>query len=420
MQEKETVYDVIVVGGGPAGCATALALSKHSGGSCKFLVVDNADPSVFKIGESLPPESSPLLHYLHPSIPSLLASGSHTRCTGNASAWASHILEERHSIFNPFGHGLHLDRASFDELLRQVVLDSCRAAESTASGLIKGTFKNVEKNSLGKWSVQVEVDGIPSTLFSKWLVDATGRKASVATKLGARTFTPDPLLSFYTLFLGPSPEDTPDTDQDHRTLIEAAPDGWFYSAPLPRPASAPSTRLVAFHTYPTHSSARNVRRSEGFLQAVQWSTEHISGLLNTHGYEPIRQISGFPRRTAAGSSRLVPSCDLAGEGWVAVGDAALAFDPLSSQGMTTALEMGCYVGMAFARLLKDQQEGLEESSACARAQDAIEGMFKSVWEQYERNRQYYYGLVKRFEDEGFWRTARGIGKQERVQSSPLM
>jgi len=100
-----------------------------------------------------------------------------------------------------------------------------------------------------------------------------------------------------------------------------------------------------------------------------------------------------------------------------VGDAALAFDQLSSQGLMTALEMGCYVGTALARLLKDQQEGLEESSACARAEGAIEGMFKSIWEQYERNRQYYYGLVKRFEDEEFWKAARGIvGKQESVES----
>jgi len=248
MQARVCVHDVIVVGGGPAGCATALALSKHSGGSCKFLVIDNADPSVFKVGESLPPESSPLLHYLHPSIPSLLASGTHAHCTGNASAWASPILEERHSIFNPFGHGLHLDRASFDELLRQVVMDSCRTSESAESGLIKGTFKNAEKNSFGKWSVQVEVDGIPSTFFSMWLVDATGRKASVASKLGARTFTPDPLLSFYTLFVGPSLEDTPDADKDHRTLIEALPMAGFILHSFPAPllhlplASSHSTR----------------------------------------------------------------------------------------------------------------------------------------------------------------------------------
>ena len=35
-----------------------------------------------------------------------VASGTHLLCTGNASAWASSDLQERHSIMNPFGHGL--------------------------------------------------------------------------------------------------------------------------------------------------------------------------------------------------------------------------------------------------------------------------------------------------------------------------
>ncbi|KAI9511268.1 hypothetical protein F5148DRAFT_374642 [Russula earlei] len=416
MQGAETVYHVIVLGGGPAGCATALALLKHSDAS--FLVVDNADPSAFKVGESLPPESSSLLRHLHPSILPRLASGHHSPCTGNASAWATPLLEERHAIFNPFGHGLHLDRAAFDEMLRQVVIDGSPRGAS-ASTLIKGTFKHAEKNSSSHWSVHVDVNGISSTFFSRWLVDATGRKASVSTKLGAKTISSEPLLSFYTLYLGPSPDDTPDADTDHRTVIEATPEGWFYTALLPRltSESAPSTRLVSFHTYPTHPSARQARRSEGFLQAVHWSTTHISGLLNKHAYEPIRQSSGFPRCTAAGSSRLVPPCDLVDEGWVAVGDAALAFDPLSSQGMMTALEMGCYVGMALARLFNDQQDGLEESSARTRAQVAVEGMYESVWEQYERHREYYYRLVKRFEGEEFWSA---VQKPISVESSPPM
>ena len=39
---------VIIVGGGPAGCATALSLSRYNkGASC--IVLDDADPSVFKV-----------------------------------------------------------------------------------------------------------------------------------------------------------------------------------------------------------------------------------------------------------------------------------------------------------------------------------------------------------------------------------
>ena len=39
---------VIIVGGGPAGCATALSLSRYNkGASC--IILDDADPSAFKV-----------------------------------------------------------------------------------------------------------------------------------------------------------------------------------------------------------------------------------------------------------------------------------------------------------------------------------------------------------------------------------
>ena len=79
-----------------------------------------------------------------------------------------------------------------------------------------------------------------------------------------------------------------------------------------------------------------------------------------------------------------------------MGDAVMAFDPLSSQGMT-ALEMGYYVGMVLAVLVRsDHQEGDVNSQ--------VEEMYRRVREGYERRRAYYYGLVERFRDEFFWNT----------------
>lgn len=49
--------------------------------------------------------------------------------------------------------------------------------------------------------------------------------------------------------------------------------------------------------------------------------------------------------TDAGSSHLDR---FSGKGWLAVGDAAVAFDPLSSQGLSNALANGFYAGHALA------------------------------------------------------------------------
>ena len=142
-----------------------------------------------KIGESLPPESGRLLQYLHPSLPKQLSSrvesGVYTSCTGNASAWSSSVLEERHAIFNPFGHGLHLNRADFDELLRNTVVVNCTSESNNSRFLFeKGRFKSIFRNEEGLWNVEIEDDKEVRKIFvAKWIVDATGRKASVATKV---------------------------------------------------------------------------------------------------------------------------------------------------------------------------------------------------------------------------------------------
>jgi flavin-dependent dehydrogenase len=87
---------------------------------------------------------------------------------------------------NPFGHGYHLNRAVFDETLRSLVMDYESKTKSMPQGIdvLKGRFTGAEKDSSGKWAIQAEVDNDPKTFLAKWVVDATGRKASFATKVG--------------------------------------------------------------------------------------------------------------------------------------------------------------------------------------------------------------------------------------------
>jgi 2-polyprenyl-6-methoxyphenol hydroxylase-like FAD-dependent oxidoreductase len=211
----------------------------------------------------------------------------------------------------------------------------------------------------------------------------------IIIKLGARIVTSDPLLAFYALFTGPSPLDQSEGDNDHRTFIEATPDGWFYSALLSR---QPCTRIVAFHTIPTHSSAKLARRRDGFLDILHSSAPHTSAIILGNDYE----ISGdgFPGCTAAGSSYLDKACDFENR-WIAVGDSAMAFDPLSSQGMMTALEMGYYVGATLA-------SQLDGADADERLGEGIVELYDGVKEDYVGQRAYYYGIVKRFEGQDFW------------------
>ena len=83
-----------------------------------------------------------------------------------------------------------------------------------------------------------------------------------------------------------------------------------------------------------------------------------------------------------------------GEDWMAIGDAAIAFDPLSSMGVGHAITCGCDAAVALVeylinnedRLLKQYQNGLERN-----------------FDNYLSIRHRYYGLEKRWLDLPFWK-----------------
>ena len=194
----------------------------------------------------------------------------------------------------------------------------------------------------------------------------------------------DNLLAFYALFSSPS------EDNDHRTLIEASESGWWYTSQLSN-----HRRVVAYHTDDTDPSSKLARKQHGFLELLNSQTTHISRVIVDCDYD-ILPDTKYPRCTAASSSRLEPFCDEE-KHWCAVGDAAMAFDPLSSQGMITALNMGCYFGDILAkRLSKGDAKEAEDNAR------SIPEIFEMVRTEYEEKKKHYYDQVKRFDGE-FWR-----------------
>ncbi|KAH9850549.1 FAD/NAD-P-binding domain-containing protein [Lenzites betulinus] len=438
-------YDVIIIGGGPAGCATALSIAQHDKPDImRVLVIDDSDPDAFKIGESLPAPAKRALSLLDPTLPTRIAedtaNGLHSRCTGNASAWTTAHLEETYALMNPYGAGWHLDRALFDETLRE----TCAARGYLRKGKFVAVRRVDEPGVFFGWAVDTEMTPEASieTLHARWVVDATGRRASVARKLGAKQRRHHDLLAFYIVFNSTLDADAPTSDHhrkhhdnDNRTLIEAAPSGWWYSARLPH-----NKRLVTYTTAPSDPSARIARTTSGFLDMVASETQHISTALGMGedgadvavqpAYAPCTETRAFTRTTAAGSSVLEPCAaweaaspcgsSMSGRGWCAVGDAALAFDPLSSQGMITALNSGLFLGGVLARALGP---GTDDASAGTAATDdavsKIRAAYEVVRKRYEEGRAYYYDIVRRFEgqsevDDGgdsgaFWTMQRSGG-----------
>src|SRR5690606_11390047 len=126
---------------------------------------------------------------------------------------------------------------------------------------------------------------------------------------------------------------------------------------------------------------------------------HIAPLLAARGYSPTGVIRGAP----ANSQRLQDFC---GDGWMAVGDAAQAYDPLSSQGMDKALRSGSHAGHMIHYALTDSPQGVHGLDGSNRYLHRYHEQQQQLWQAYLSHRDYYYRAHTRWADQPFWQRRR--------------
>ncbi|HKP02241.1 MAG TPA: tryptophan 7-halogenase [Chthoniobacterales bacterium] len=357
------MFDTIVVGGGPAGSVTALVLARAGE---RVLLLEAKSCLSFKVGESLPPAIKPLLRDLG-LWDSFVADG-HLACYGNQSAWSSSTLRSTEFIKDPHGHGWHLDRPRFDATLRN--------AARHAGVCVHEESKVVEVRRARK-TFEVEL-GAHGNVRGRWLADCTGRLSLVARQQGVRRVKHDSLVAFVTLFATRTTES--EFDSDSATLVESAPEGWWYTALLPS-----RKRVVVYHTDAGTSSSSLARTICGYRSLLH-RTKHIRAKISRHGYV----FPGRPKAAAANSARLEK---FHGDDWIAAGDSALSFDPLSSQGILTAI----YAGLKAGQTLIARKAG--DEGALGRYGERME----SIYAAYLAQRHSFYGYEQRWSGKDFWK-----------------
>jgi flavin-dependent dehydrogenase len=387
-----TTWDVVIVGSGPAGSATAMTLAKY--GQRVLLVEKRRSPSL-KLGESLPPTSIALVkHFLgdaegpEQQLPGLFSTA------GNVSLWASEQADIADFFFTSTGHGLCIDRLAFDEALRA-------KAVGAGATLLKGvSFQSCARIAEGSfnWRLTFISDAGMQEDRARYLIDCSGRLALVARTLGVPTVHNHDRLFAYAQWYSCAGD-----DDDRYTRIEAAPDGWWYSNRLPSTDSDEAGRLVVFHSDKDLPAARLAASRQGFDQLLDGST-HIAPLLKAKGYHPCGIIRGAP----ANSQRLRDFC---GDAWIAVGDAAQAYDPLSSQGIDKALRTASHAGHMIHYALADRPQRTTELGSRNTYIHQYDQQQRQLWQTYLWQRDFYYGIQRRWSDQPFWQRRRQLANE---------
>lgn len=179
-----------------------------------------------------------------------------------------------------------IDRAPFDDALRKMAMDA------GVTGIVGRVVAAQRKG--GETLVEIDSGGARALLAAAVVVDATGRLSAVARRLGARRLISERRIAAHRLVGSPRASDRDPAWLDVESSGNSGQVGWSYEV------SGPDGRRE------------------------RWEV-----------YRPAQSMSGRTRACADASSALLSRT--AGEGWIAIGDAAASFDPITSQGLANAL-----------------------------------------------------------------------------------
>ena len=264
---------------------------------------------------------------------------------------------------DPNEEGVLVDRGAFDLLLLQ------RAAHLGVRVLQPAQPRAWVHDDRG-WHIRVSTDSGERVVRARLLAEATGRSQMRASRrriTGVRTMA----LSAY--WRGTSLPETP--------RIEAGADGWFWRVPLP---DGTCNTLV----FVDPDSLRHIRgrRLDPHMDALLATSSLLPRRAEWHRDGPVRAVDA----TASVNLACIDAHS------IAVGDAALALDPLSSSGVQKAIQTALAGAVVVNTLLR-------RPASSALADAFYRDSLHAAAERHRRWAASHYAKMRIVHDTPFWR-----------------
>jgi flavin-dependent dehydrogenase len=312
--------DVLVIGGGPGGATASTLLARRG---YKVVMLEKARHPRFHIGESLLPMNMPILRELgvFEAVARIGVAKHGADFAGfndGQGVFTTYYFSEALGCQNP--HAFEVKREEFDQLLfEHAAANGVDAREDVA-------VRDVGHAADGSARIEARTAGGEALIFNaRYVIDASGRETFYANKFKLKRNNPrHRSAAIYAHFRGI--ERRPGKDAGNIGIYWLK-QGWGWMIPL-----AGGITSVGCVCWPEYLKQRQGAPNREFLTRTLREAPSMWGRM---------QRAELASEVRAAGNYSYAATQVAGRGWIMVGDAYSFLDPVFSSGVYLAMSSAC-------------------------------------------------------------------------------